>query len=700
VNENETANKLRRLLSTLSATALVVLATAQIAVAQTGNADAVPLPVVSVVFEDITRAAGLGATSGGSVAWRDIDGDRVPDLAVTSQRGQTSFFTGNGSEFADVPLRDVFAATAGPGIPVFVDIDGDGDGDLTIFDVAGDQSQMLENVDGDLTSATAATGEIGPTTGGYWVDVDNDGLLDVFLSGPSEPVDPGVLVQRSSVMLRAEIESFEPAEPQTLAVLHRDASNGELELLTGGARFPAHQFFLGGSGPSYSSSSMGQVNNAVGVLAGDLDGDQIEELLILRSDNSDGDLVESWDTVLERSGDTWVSRRPFPVETNCRYGALVDFDNDGDLDAFLACGTDNTDLPERLFINNGRGEFAEQTLDETVGEGIGGAAAVTVVDFDGDGYVDVLLSSDSGVQLLRNATRTEASSSDHWLAIDLVGDRSNTDGIGAVVTVVADGSTSRRDQRGGQHSGGQDDRLMHFGVGGASTIDRIVVLWPTGRRQIVDDVPADQVLVLTEPASDDDFADIELARIVFDPVVETGERTEIRVDATNVGIGVAVGTVIEFELPAGWVALGLPDEVSVVEPGSISESSPQGTIVRWPLVDLDPGQIARLSLAVEAGAVVSDSLTVTAVGPFPTQRITRDVLTTERARGLGSGLMATLAIVGTATIAAAVFLTVRRARNDEVDLSWYETATDLSAGTAMDRPTFDSFGRDDPGADE
>jgi hypothetical protein len=803
VNQLHKERQGRRLLAAVFATCVLLFATAQSGSARTELSQTDPSQSDSprVEFGDVTATAGLGRIDGGSVAWRDLDGDSLPDFVVTNEAGVTNLYMGDGSGFTRTRLDGVVATTTGPGTASLTDLDGDTDGDLAVLDSAGSASQFLENVDGVITARRVVTGDVGPSSGGVWLDVDNDAKLDLFLAGTPDGIDPSMHVQRTSALLRAEIESFEASEPQVVQALYRELSNGDLELLTGGTRFPSHRFVLSGSGPSYSAVTDAELTNTVEVLAGDLDGDNVDELLVLRanrgaavSSNEDlteitvvmlaaagtesitvssdepidvsidplpghvrtsvavganlvnrsngfvldsntqpvavagsglfvgattdedrapaqegtwqfvlnsasvasavvtmssdspidlltgdlltGDLLSGdtrseesgadWDVALERRADGWGVERPFDSRTDCASGVLADFDNDGDIDVFLACGTVVEDLPERLFVNQGRGTFVEQTLGAAVGLGAGADATVTTADFDGDGFVDVLLSSadrTDRVQLLRNVPNGH-----HWLKIDLVGQQSNTDAIGAVVIVVVDGSSQRRDQRGGQQRRNQSDRTLHFGLGESEQIDRIVVLWPTGRRQVVDDVAADQVLRLVEPDSDDPFADVELANLAFDPVVEVGARSEIQVDATNTGIGIAVGTVVEFELPEGWIALGLPAEVST-----------EANMVRWQLADLGPGQIARLSLAARAGdSAESGTLTITAIGPFPTQRISRDVLMTESANGLTGGLTLVLIIGGIMTIVAAVFLAIRRARNDELDTTWYETAVDLS----------------------
>jgi hypothetical protein len=102
--------------------------------------------------------------------------------------------------------------------------------------------------------------------------------------------------------------------------------------------------------------------------------------------------------------------------------------------------------------------------------------------------------ADAPVQLLRNN-----GNGNHWLQLDLQGVISNNHGIGALVTVSAGGRVQQRVLDNGTLRFAQSHRLMHFGLGAATVAQSIQVVWPSGLVQTLDDVPADQRLVLREP---------------------------------------------------------------------------------------------------------------------------------------------------------------------------------------------------------
>jgi len=186
----------------------------------------------------------------------------------------------------------------------------------------------------------------------------------------------------------------------------------------------------------------------------------------------------------------------------------ADFDNDMDLDLFVVASGDLGKQHNILLINDGKGYFEPA-------DGAGGAAgslhgvgdSVTTADFDQDGFVDILvttgfsmgrslgLASDAGgYHLYRNR-----GNDNHWLTIDLEGTKSNRDGIGAVVTLTAGGVTQTRVQDGGIHHRGQNEQILHFGLGKHQRVEKISIFWPSGLEQHLQNIDSRQRLHIVEP---------------------------------------------------------------------------------------------------------------------------------------------------------------------------------------------------------
>jgi len=184
-----------------------------------------------------------------------------------------------------------------------------------------------------------------------------------------------------------------------------------------------------------------------------------------------------------------------------------DFDNDMDVDVFVLASADVGQQENLLLLNDGKGNFAVvKSAGGAAGSLAGVGDSVTTVDFDGDGFLDVLIanggsmgrslglpSDGGGYQLFRNV-----GNGNHWIMLDLEGTRSNRDGIGAVVHVTAGGVTQIRVRDGGVHHRSQNHSRLHFGLAKNTKIDKITVHWPSGLVQELHGVEVNQVLRVKE----------------------------------------------------------------------------------------------------------------------------------------------------------------------------------------------------------
>jgi hypothetical protein len=187
---------------------------------------------------------------------------------------------------------------------------------------------------------------------------------------------------------------------------------------------------------------------------------------------------------------------------------IVDFDNDGFKDLFASCAAilDNSEqidrlpaeLPPMVLRNLGGGRFADASSQ--AGPSFRAAArhrGVAFGDLNNDGKIDAVLTR----QHQRPAVFLNRSPAPkHWLLLNLVGTKSNRDGLGARVQVtLPDGRTLHNHASTSVGYSASSDKRVHFGLGGAETADKIDILWPGGVRQTLTGVNADQVLTVREP---------------------------------------------------------------------------------------------------------------------------------------------------------------------------------------------------------
>jgi enediyne biosynthesis protein E4 len=185
---------------------------------------------------------------------------------------------------------------------------------------------------------------------------------------------------------------------------------------------------------------------------------------------------------------------------------FFDFDHDGWRDIFMVNGhvypeveALNANSPYKqereLFWSLRNGTFLD--ISAQAGAGIldrRSSRGAAVGDLDNDGGLEIVVNNMNDTpSLLKNYGEKQ-----NWILIKTVGRKSNRDGIGARVTVVAAGLKQMDEVRSGGSYISHNDLRLHFGVGAAAKVERVVVLWPSGRKEAFENLKANQVVVLEE----------------------------------------------------------------------------------------------------------------------------------------------------------------------------------------------------------
>jgi len=449
-------------------------------------------------FTDVTDEAGVGDTGFGlGVTAADYDNDGDQDLFVNNY-GPNVLYRNNG----DGTFSDVTEQTNVPGGhkmgagACFLDMDADGDLDLYVANYVkftyethmvhhkdgfpqyvGPREYPFEpddvyrnNGDGTFTDASAesAVGQhAGSGMGLVCADYDNDGDTDVF----------------------------------TL----NDVSGNFLFENDGTGKFEEVGLMSGAAYNGY-----GDELGSMGIDCGDYDNDGWLDFFMT---SYQGELPVLYRNVGNRTFEdvTIPSGAGAGAFPHVNWGTgLVDFDNDADRDIFMACGhlQDNVDsfdptsayrVRNILLANQGDGKFVD--VSEECGDGMSielSSRGAAFDDLDNDGDIDVVvLNSREESTILRNDSET----GHHWLRIRLLGTRTNRDGVGARITVVA-GDLVQIDEvhsgRGYQSHWGTN---VHFGLGERDHVDRIEVRWIGGGVDVMEDVAVGQLVTITEGAA-------------------------------------------------------------------------------------------------------------------------------------------------------------------------------------------------------
>ncbi|MCH8217139.1 MAG: CRTAC1 family protein [Planctomycetes bacterium] len=170
--------------------------------------------------------------------------------------------------------------------------------------------------------------------------------------------------------------------------------------------------------------------------------------------------------------------------------AVADYDNDGDPDVYL-----NNYGVNVLYRNNADGTFVDVTKDAGLGQAHRVGAGACFLDLDNDGDIDVVvLNSRREPTLLRN----DSPAGGHWLQIELQGDRSNRDGIGARVIVKAGDLQLTDEVHSGRGYQSHYGTRLHFGLGRHLRVDWVEVHWLGGSVDRLKDIAADRLIHMTE----------------------------------------------------------------------------------------------------------------------------------------------------------------------------------------------------------
>ena len=404
-------------------------------------------------FTDVTERAGLRQSSvryGSGCSWVDYDRDGKLDLFVANYLSTTLEKLPKPGENSDCTWKGVPVNCGPRGLPPgFVQLFHN-NGDGTFTDV------------GKPSGVAAASGSYPMTV--VAADYDNDGWPDIYVACDSTP-----------------------------SWLFRNQHNGTFRE-EGLER-----------GVALSEDGLEQAGMGVGVGDYDLDGNLdifkthfADDTNVLYRNDGKG----NFDDVTVRTG--------LGVETRyVGWGAgIVDLDNDGFPDMFVATGSVYPEVERRLpaypfrtprlvFRNLGDGRFEE--LIEEAGSGVSAPHAsrgCAFGDFDNDGDMDVLvMNMNEPPSLLRN----DVSGGHHWLKVSLVGVQSNRSAIGSRVIARYAGRQQAQEVNAQSSFYSANDRRLHFGLGNATTAD-LTIRWTNGATETIPNVAADQLVTIREGA--------------------------------------------------------------------------------------------------------------------------------------------------------------------------------------------------------
>jgi enediyne biosynthesis protein E4 len=251
-----------------------------------------------------------------------------------------------------------------------------------------------------------------------------------------------------------------------------------------------------GTSSGVAFNQMGEATISMSVAFADYNDDGLMDLFV--SDNA-------YCSLHENEGNGVFSEMSYKAGIAVACGQFVgwassfqDYDNDGDLDLFKINGELKHlyGQEDQLFENTGNGKFKDVSTDRGAyfqAEHVGRGACFG--DYDNDGDIDAYIVNleEPGV-LLRNNKGNQ----NNWIALFLVGETSNRDGVGSRITITYDGQKQYAQKQSSSGYLSTDDPRVHFGLGEHTVVDTIEVIWPSGKIQKLENIQAGQVVTLKE----------------------------------------------------------------------------------------------------------------------------------------------------------------------------------------------------------
>ena len=451
-------------------------------------------------FKDVTEASGTAASDNRAyktgVAVGDYDNDGHPDLYITAFGPNRLLRNLGNGRFADVTAAAGVAGAANEWSTSTGFFDYDRDGDLDLYVANYVDFRMDENpwcgtrqpgyrmycnptiFDGVANRLFRNNG------GGTFTDVSRQ-------AGIANPAGKGLGVVFCDFDRDADVDIY-VANDLVRNFLYRNNGDGTFQDVA----------YAAGVGFDLN----GKPQAGMGVDCGDVDGNGYPELFVTNFSEELNTLYENrgdglFEDVTQKAG---LGSGFLPLGFGTK---MFDIDNDGDLDIHVTNGhvIDNVKLyqaslsyeqPDLLYENVG-GRFKDVSAESgpalrapRVGRGL------AVADFDNDGRVDVAITSvGRKAVLLRNV----APNAGNWLQVRAEGVKSNRFGLGATVRVQTPGRLQVREINNAASYLSSNDMRMHVGLGDAAAVQQLDIQWPSGLRQKLTGVKANQILTVKEP---------------------------------------------------------------------------------------------------------------------------------------------------------------------------------------------------------
>jgi hypothetical protein len=423
-------------------------------------------------------------------SWVDYDSDCYPDIFISNEvfgsSAELNYLYHNDGDGTYTKVTSGDAVSEGGSVAsTWSDFDNDGDVDTYVSCPFTSDYLYVNAGDGTFTKQTLGDLGIGNSFAmeAEWVDYDNDGLLDIFVANHASQSHPAVvtLYHNLGVTFSAvDLPSVGLAEDEGNGAAWCDYDNdGDRDLFWSRNDKPALFFDNNGDGSFTQNAGilLSQEPNKYHATWADFDNDGDLDVYTnaespgapyLCENTGDGDFIHVTGQEIASDSGYWIG------------GYWGDYDNDGYLDLFIAANQYYDPHVNRLYHNNGDGTLSRVTYGVVVTDNDPTSAAAWA-DHDLDGDLDLFVANVNDVD---NRLYVNTGNENSWIHIHPVGTRSNRSGVGAKIRLRAMLDTmpvwQLREVSSKNGFKSQGPLTAHFGLGHASSVDSLIIEWPSG----------------------------------------------------------------------------------------------------------------------------------------------------------------------------------------------------------------------------
>ncbi len=400
----------------------------------------------------------MDSSSSDGTSFADVDNDGDLDAFVVTwasgANGKNYFYRNNGDgSFNYEPDIAMGSVQTFSEMATWVDVNNDQFLDLYFTNSTGSLKNLYYENQGDGTFSPitnlSITSEFLRTRSVDWVDYDNDGDSDLFLTNENNSKN---------------------------SLFRNDGPNNFTKI----TNLSIVQDFKTSAGSSW----------------GDVDNDGDYDLFVANWNNQNNQLfINDNGTFIEQTTSVIASGGGHSFGSS-----FADFDNDGDLDLFVCNAFLTSQNNNFVYVNDGSGNFTQDTTS-TLAMQTGWTFGCAFGDYDNDGWLDLILANTLN-ENQANSLFHNTGTGNNWVKFNCIGTNSNTSAVGTKVRIRANvnGNDVWQTRKIAASSGynSQNSYTVHFGLGNATTIDELKITWPIGTTETFTNITINELHTITE----------------------------------------------------------------------------------------------------------------------------------------------------------------------------------------------------------